>query len=73
VADQTVLVAKQGESTVADLGHATRLLRERGANLAGLVLTHVDPRALAFATKSMNRYVMGMPARIAAVPDLRRA
>ena len=73
VADQTVLVAKQGESTVADLGHATRLLRERGANLAGIVLTHVDPREFAFATKSMNRYVMGMPARIAAVPDLRRA
>jgi polysaccharide biosynthesis transport protein len=73
VADRTVLVARSGETPVADLAHATRLLRERGATLAGLVLTDVDPRELQFAGKSMNRYVMGMPAKLAAVPDLRRA
>jgi capsular exopolysaccharide synthesis family protein len=73
VADRTVLVARSGETPVADLAHATRLLRERGATLAGLVLTDVDPAELQFAGKSMNRYVMGMPAKLAAVPDLRRA
>ena len=73
VADQTVIVTRNGESTNAELAVATRLLRERGATLAGLVVTHVEPRDLAFAGKSMERYVMGMPPRIAAVPDLRRA
>ncbi len=73
VADQTVIVARNGESSTEELGTVTRLLRERGATLAGLVLTHVEPRDLAFAGKSMSRYVMGMPARITAVPDLRRA
>lgn len=73
VADQTVIVTRIGESTYAELATTTRLLRERGATLAGLVLTHVEPRDLAFAGKSMERYVMGMPPRIAAVPDLRRA
>jgi capsular exopolysaccharide synthesis family protein len=73
VADQTVIVARNGESTNAELAVATRLLRERGATLAGVVLTHVEPRDLAFAGKSMARYVMGMPPRIAAVPDLRSA
>jgi len=73
VADQTVIVTRNGESTNAELAVATRLLRERGATLAGLVVTHVEPRDLAFAGKSMARYVMGMPPRIAAVPDLRRA
>jgi hypothetical protein len=43
------------------------LLRERGAKLAGLVLTHVDPRDLALAGKRMDRYVVGMPARLALV------
>jgi Mrp family chromosome partitioning ATPase len=73
VADQTVIVTRNGETSTAELATATRLLRERGATLAGLVVTHVEPRDLAFAGKSMSRYVMGMPARITAVPDLRRA
>jgi capsular exopolysaccharide synthesis family protein len=73
VADQTVIVARNGETAVNDLAHATRLLKERGATLAGLVLTDVDPQNLAFASKSMDRYVMGMPARLIAVPTIPRA
>ena len=73
VADQTVIVARNGETAVNDLVHATRLLRERGATLTGLVLTDVDPQDLAFASKSMDRYVMGMPARLIAVPTIQRA
>ena len=68
VADQTVIVTRIGETSHAELATVTRLLRERGANLAGLVLTHVEPRDLAFAGKSMSRYVMGMPAKITALP-----
>jgi hypothetical protein len=48
------------------------LLRERGATLAGLVLTHVEPRDLAFAGKSMSRYMLGMPPRLTAVPQIQR-
>jgi hypothetical protein len=44
-----------------------RLLKERGATLAGLVLTDVDPRQLAFAQRTVSRYVTGIPARIALV------
>lgn len=73
VADQTVIVARNGETSVSDLGRATRLLTERGATLTGLVLTDVDPQNLAFASKSMDRYVMGMPARLIAVPSIQRA
>jgi capsular exopolysaccharide synthesis family protein len=73
VADQTVIVARNGETAVNALAHATRLLKERGATLAGLVLTDVDPQNLAFASKSMDRYVMGMPARLIAVPTVQRA
>ncbi|HTU64384.1 MAG TPA: polysaccharide biosynthesis tyrosine autokinase [Steroidobacteraceae bacterium] len=74
VADRTIIVARSGETPMPDLAHATRLLRERGATLAGLVLTDVDPRELRFAGKSMKRYVMGMPGpKLSAVPDLRRA
>jgi capsular exopolysaccharide synthesis family protein len=67
VADQTVIVSRNGESTLPDLLEGTRLLRERGATLAGLVLTDVDPRDLALAGKRMDRYVVGMPARLALV------
>jgi succinoglycan biosynthesis transport protein ExoP len=67
VADQTVIVSRNGESTLPDLLEGTRLLRERGAKLAGLVLTDVDPRDLALAGKRMDRYVVGMPARLALV------
>jgi hypothetical protein len=58
-----------GESTLVDLLEGTRLLRERGATLAGLVQTDVDPRDLALATKRMDRYVVGMPSRLAQVKN----
>jgi capsular exopolysaccharide synthesis family protein len=72
VADQTVIVARNGETTNAELATTARLLRERGATLAGLVLTHVEPRDLAFAGKSMSRYMLGMPPRLTAVPQIQR-
>jgi hypothetical protein len=61
-----LIVARDGESTVPELAAGVRLLRERGATLAGLVLTDVDPRQ-AYAARTVSRYVMGMPARIALV------
>jgi len=67
VADQTVLVAREGETPVNEISDAVRLLKERGATLAGLVLTDVDPRQLAFAQRTVSRYVTGIPARIALV------
>jgi capsular exopolysaccharide synthesis family protein len=73
VADQTVIVARNGETSISELTTTTRLLRERGATLAGLVLTHVEPRDFAFASKSMSRYMLGMPARLSAVPVIQRA
>jgi len=67
VADQTVLVTRERESSVARLTDAVRLLKERGATLAGLVLTDVDPKRLALDDLTMTRYVTGMTARIALV------
>jgi len=66
VVDQTLVVTRAGESRVAELAAGVRLLRERGATLAGLVLTDVDPRQ-AYAARTVSRYVLGMPARIALV------
>jgi polysaccharide biosynthesis transport protein len=66
VVDQTLIVARDGESTVSEIAAGVRLLRERGATLAGLVLTDVDPRQ-AYAARTVSRYVLGMPARIALV------
>jgi capsular exopolysaccharide synthesis family protein len=73
VADQTVIVARNGETSNEELAVMTRLLRERGATLAGLVLTHVEPRDMAFADKSMSRYVLGMPPRLATIAQIPRA
>jgi succinoglycan biosynthesis transport protein ExoP len=67
VADQTVIVTRNGETSLPELVHATRLLKERGATLSGLVLTDVDPRDLALAGDKMNRYVMGMPPKLSLV------
>jgi hypothetical protein len=67
VADQTVLVTRERESSVSRLTDAVRLLKERGATLAGLVLTDVDPKRLALDDLTMTRYVTGLPARIALV------
>jgi hypothetical protein len=67
VADQTVLVTRERESSIARLTDAVRLLKERGATLAGLVLTDVDPKRLALDDLTMTRYVTGMTTRIALV------
>jgi capsular exopolysaccharide synthesis family protein len=62
--DQTILVARDGESSLAELARGTRLLKERGATLAGLILTGVDPDQMSSVDKAtMNRYVVGVPIR----------
>jgi MinD-like ATPase involved in chromosome partitioning or flagellar assembly len=66
-ADKTVLVTRERESSVAHLCDAVRLLRDRGATLAGLVITDVDPKRLALDDLTAARYVTGMPARISLV------
>jgi capsular exopolysaccharide synthesis family protein len=59
--DQTVIVAKDGETTTAELARGTRLLKERGAEVAGLVLTGVDPKEFTSMDKtSLKRYVVGL-------------
>jgi capsular exopolysaccharide synthesis family protein len=59
--DQTVLVAKDGETTTAELARGTRLLKERGVAVAGLVLTGVNPKGLVSMDKvSLKRYVVGL-------------
>jgi succinoglycan biosynthesis transport protein ExoP len=58
--DQTVMVAMDGETTTAELARGTRLLKERGAAVAGLVLTGVNPKGLVSMDKvSLKRYVVG--------------
>jgi polysaccharide biosynthesis transport protein len=60
--DQTIIVAKESETSTAELSHSARLLRDRGANVAGLVLTGVDPADISAAHKAiLHRYVVGMP------------
>jgi uncharacterized protein involved in exopolysaccharide biosynthesis/Mrp family chromosome partitioning ATPase len=66
-ADKTVLVTRERESSVALLCDAVRLLRDRGATLAGLVITDVDPKRLALDDLTTARYVTGMTARISLV------
>ena len=65
--DQTVVVARDGETSTEQIAYAVRLLKERGATISGLVLTDVDPKQLEFADRTISRYVMGMPARLALV------
>jgi succinoglycan biosynthesis transport protein ExoP len=61
--DQTILVAKDGEASVAELKRGTRLLQERGAAVTGLVLTSVDPKTMSTVDRrTLDRYVMGVPA-----------
>ena len=63
--DQTIIVAKDGDSSVDELKRGIRLLKERGATVAGLVLTSVDPRGMSSVDKkTMHRYVLGVPAAI---------
>lgn len=63
--DQTIIVAKDGASSIAELKRGTRLLKERGATLAGLVLTSTNPDDLSSVDKkTLHRYVMGMPSNV---------
>jgi len=60
--DQIILVAKDVDSSLSELRRGTRLLRERGAVVPGLVLTSVDPSQLSSVDrKTVDRYVMGVP------------
>jgi polysaccharide biosynthesis transport protein len=60
--DQIILVAKDMDSSLNELQRGTRLLRERGAVVPGLVLTSVDPSQLSSVDKkTLHRYVMGVP------------
>jgi polysaccharide biosynthesis transport protein len=63
LADQTILVAREGACTVQDLKRGVSLLRDRGATIAGLVLTSVDPAEMSSVDrKTLDRYVKGVPA-----------
>ncbi|MEA3182769.1 MAG: polysaccharide biosynthesis transport protein [Gammaproteobacteria bacterium] len=60
--DQTVMIAKDGEASTAELARGTRLLKDRGATVAGLVLTGVDPKGFSRAHDStLKRYMVGVP------------
>jgi capsular exopolysaccharide synthesis family protein len=62
--DQTILIAKDGDTSVAELARGTRILKERGATLAGLILTGVDPNQMSSVDKAtLNRYVVGVSLR----------
>ena len=63
LADQTILVAREGACTVQDLKRGLSMLRDRGAIIAGLVLTSVDPAEMSSVDrKTLDRYVKGVPA-----------
>jgi polysaccharide biosynthesis transport protein len=63
--DQTVIVAKEEETSTVELAHGTRLLKDRGANVAGLVLTGVDPEDMSPVDKTtLRRYILGMPRHV---------
>jgi len=63
--DQTVIVAKEDETSIAELIHGTRLLKDRGATVAGLVLTGVDLADMSPVDRAiLNRYVIGMPRHV---------
>jgi Mrp family chromosome partitioning ATPase len=60
--DQILLVAKDIDSSLQELRRGTRLLRERGAVVPGLVLTSVDPSQFSsLDKKTLHRYVVGIP------------
>jgi succinoglycan biosynthesis transport protein ExoP len=68
--DRTVIVAKNGSSSVAELKQGARMLKDRGAALVGLVLTSADPEDLSsIDRKTLYRYAMGISAP--ASPDRR--
>ncbi len=60
--EQTILVTKEADASLAELHSGVRLLRQRGATVAGLVLTSIDPKTiLAGSRKTVYRYAMGIP------------
>jgi capsular exopolysaccharide synthesis family protein len=62
--DQTLIVAKDGDSSFSELKRATRLLQDRGATVAGLVLTSIDPHDMSSVDKkTLHRYVLGVPVK----------
>jgi capsular exopolysaccharide synthesis family protein len=68
-ADQTLLVAKDGDASIDDLKRGARLLKERGGTVTGLVLTNVDPKGLSRVDRrTLHRYVMGIPPALEAAP-----
>ncbi len=61
VVDQTLVVAREGACSIKELGHAIRLLKDRSATIAGLVLTCVDPNGMSSVDKrTLRRYVTGV-------------
>jgi Mrp family chromosome partitioning ATPase len=63
LAEQIILVAKGVDSSLTELRRGTRLLRERGAVVPGLVLTSVDPSHLSSVDRrTLHHYVVGIPA-----------
>jgi capsular exopolysaccharide synthesis family protein len=59
--DQIILVAKDLDSSLTELRRGTRLLRERGAVVPGLVLTSVDPSQLSpVDIRTLHHYVVGI-------------
>jgi len=61
--DRTVMVAKNGSSSVPDLKQGARMLKDRGAAFVGLVLTSTDPEDLSsIDRKTLYRYAMGISA-----------
>jgi len=63
--DQTLLVARDGDTSIAELRRGARLLHERGATSLGLVLTSIDPDDLSSVDKKiLHRYVTGVSAMV---------
>ena len=74
--DQTVLVAKEADTSTEELAAGTRLLKDRGARVAGLILTDVDPAGLSRVDKTtLEKYVRGVPRTVELLSDhqMRRA
>jgi capsular exopolysaccharide synthesis family protein len=60
--DQTIMVAKEGDTPLDELKKGMQLLMDRGAKSVGLVLTSVDPDGLSSVDKrTLHRYVRGVP------------
>ena len=72
LADQTVLVAKEGNTSTDELAAGTRLLKDRGARVAGLILTNVNPAGLSSVDRTtLDKYVRGVPRTVELLSDHR--